>query len=65
MTYPVAIIILLIQPSEYWDMTPEEFRWLYNFKFPDKSQHKKQDVARWKRLFELPEARPSVATKDN
>jgi len=37
-------------------MTPREFWWLYDFKHPKK---KTVDVERLKKLFDLPEARPS------
>lgn len=43
-------------------MTPREFWWLYEFKYPKKSKNG-LDVAELKRVLDLPEARPSIVKK--
>lgn len=60
--YPVAVINLGVSPNEFWDMTPKHFWWLYNFKYP-KNKQKIEDIKRLKKLFDLPEARPSRGMK--
>lgn len=57
------MINLEVPPSDFWKMTPEEFRWLYEFKYPEEKQ-KSEEIARLKKLFDLPEARPSKGIKN-
>lgn len=59
--YPFAVIELGISPSDFWEMTPCELRWLRDFKFPPK---KSNDISRLKKLFDLPEARPSKGRRN-
>jgi hypothetical protein len=58
----VAVVSLGVSPSEFWAMTPEEFWWLHNFKYPDNKQ-KSEDIVRLKKLLDSPEARPSKGIK--
>jgi len=61
--FPVAVTILELQPSEFWQMTPEEFRWIWDFKFKGDKEQVEERIERNKKILELPEARPSKSIK--
>ena len=60
--YPIVVLNFNISPSEFWEMTPKEFWLLHKFKYPPKQS---EDVARLKKLFDLPEARPSRGIRND